>query len=677
MFEERSDKSTKLGPKEVLTMTDSIGSTINLVNSVIGVSLLSMPFCFKKCGIILSIVLIVLSNLLNRFSCYLLLKSAIIAKRRNYELLAFHSFGSTGKLLVELSVLGFLLGTCIAFFVVIGDIGPSLVSQIIGVPNGPQLRALVMTFLGMFVALPLGLLRRVDSLTSFSMLSLILYLILVLKMVFDAMVNSPDNMNVQINYWNSSHALSSLPIFSMALSCQTQLFAIFDSAFHHNNDFNTLRRLNATVNRSLNICSAIYISVGISGYIAFSGQPFGGNILLSLPSSFLSTFTLIAFVFTVLVSFPLCLFPCRTSLHSLLSRKGTTTLLNTASPSIHMSDHHFRLLTVVLIVTTIGISILLPYIEFVLGILGSTIGAVICFIFPALIYLNLTSKNTTERLMAQFVVITGAFILIICSLSTLHDIYFVENNSIIESIESSKLIPIKKINEKIIETENQIKNKIEVMKSKTEQKTSHKIHPLLNDIKVPLPSIDANKAKRQEELLQRLERQQIEHKKLLEQQKELFNEMKKHNQLYHNPDTNQPLNDQNIAIPSNFTDSKNSIKIVSNDNKILNKKDFNSMDNKIEKKDKIFDKPFVYLSKPEILNNISVSQNKSSNHLVNKINIKDSYANTSDAQNPKQMIKHNITKKHIYSKSEPKVADRPIDSSKLTNISNNSLKKEI
>ena len=633
----------------------SFGWTINLVNSVIGVSLLSMPFCFKKCGIVLSVVLIVMSALLNRFSCYLLLKSSIIAKRRNYELLAFHTFGSTGKLLVELSVLGFLLGTCIAFFVVIGDIGPSLVSQIFGLTNGPQLRAFVMTFLGMFVALPLGLLRRVDSLTSFSMLSLGLYLILVIKMFFEAMANLSDNSSTnvwqQINYWDSSHVLSSLPIFSMSLSCQTQLFAIFDSSLLHNNDSHTLYRLKTTVDRSVNICSAIYITVGIFGYIAFCGQPFGGNILLILSSGFFSTFTLIAFVFTVLVSFPLCLFPCRTSLHSLMSRKGTTTLLNTSSPSIHMSDRHFQLLTVALIVTTIGISILLPHIEFVLGILGSTIGAVICIIFPALIYLNLTSKNTTERLLAQFVVITGVFILIICTFSTLHEIYFIQNNQIIETIESSKLLPLNRLNDDFIE--KQIKTKVEALK--TGLKATPKPHPLLIDPRVPLPSVDANKAKRQEELLQRLERQQLEHKKLLEQQKELFNEMKKHNQLYHGNENDNLVNDPNSPSLQN-----NSVKIDSKVKKHsipqnIPKQDINPIESK---KDGKLEKPFVSLPKSEPKPNVSVAlADITSNRLNNKIIDTKSYINKSNSQKLETNIKSEVKPKQIKSKSELKLND--------------------
>ncbi|XP_054155907.1 putative sodium-coupled neutral amino acid transporter 10 [Oppia nitens] len=555
--------------------SESIGWTLNLVNSVIGVSLLSMPFCFRKCGIILSIVLIVLSSLVNRFSCYLLLKSSVLAKRRNYELLAFHTYGSAGKLLVEVCVLGFLLGTCIAYFVVIGDIGPRLVSQALDIPNGPQLRAVVMTLLGMFVALPLALLRRVDSLTSFSMLSLGLYIFLVLKMLSEAMTNtarhssssSEDILWNEINYWDSTHVFSSLPIFSMSLSCQTQLFAIFDSSMIlHNNDINSLSKMMSSVNRSLNICLAIYIMVGVCGYVAFSDQPFGGNILLYLPSGFVSTFTLVAFVMTVLISFPLCLFPCRTSLHSLLSRKGTTPLISTTSPSIHMSDQHFKMLTILLIIVTIGVSIILPYIEIVLAILGSTIGAVICFILPALIFMRVTTKNTTERLLAKLVVITGVFILIICTFSTLNDIYFVKNinnnNNIAEDIVAKTADPSSLPKEKpIIHTDiplinnnkdnNQLNGDKKDDNKRLENHIKQKISQLVNDQKGPsvvsvvTAIVDTNKAKRQEELLQRLEKQQLEHKKLLEQQlrqqNEIIDQLKRHNKLHEENNNNNKL----------------------------------------------------------------------------------------------------------------------------------------
>ncbi|KAI1287699.1 putative sodium-coupled neutral amino acid transporter 10 [Halotydeus destructor] len=508
--------------------------TVNLGNSIIGVSILTMPYCFKNCGILLSIFLIILSGFLNRAGCHLLLKSAIITRKRSYELMAYDVFGSKGKLVVEIGILGFLIGTIVAFFVVIGDLGPAIISEIFGIPNGPLLRAFIMTFLGMFVALPLGLLRRIDSLSSFSALSLGLYILLITKLFSEAFTNlvtaTEKELSNKINWWNWSGALTNLPIFAMALSCQTQLFEVFDYTVLNFEDFNSLRKLNGVVKQAIHLCSFVYIMVGILGYVAFYEDPFQGNILVFLPEGFSSSLTKLGFIFTVVISLPICLFPCRTSLHSLMFRKGSNSLLNEpTSTAMYMSDHDFRLLTVLLIVTTIGISVIVPRIEIVLGLIGSTIGAIICFILPGLIYTNITTKNTTERLMARVVTWIGFFILIVCTISTLHNAQSVQStNNMIEHIKdealkNNKVDPLN-FNQG---NSNRIKSKADVKVSAVTEKAQ-----VNQAVKFPLP-LDPIKIKKQEEILQRLENQQKEHKKILEEQKEILKEMKKHEDDHH------------------------------------------------------------------------------------------------------------------------------------------------
>lgn len=60
---------------------------MTLANSIIGVGILAMPFCFQKCGVILSILLLVISNYISRISCHYLIKCSSITRRKNFEYL--------------------------------------------------------------------------------------------------------------------------------------------------------------------------------------------------------------------------------------------------------------------------------------------------------------------------------------------------------------------------------------------------------------------------------------------------------------------------------------------------------------------------------------------------------------------------------------------------------------
>lgn len=75
-----------------------------------------------------------------------------------------------------------------------------------------------------------------------------------------------------VNYWRPAGILQCLPIFSMALFCQTQLFEIYETIPNV-----SLEKMNDVVRGALNICTLVYMCVGLFGYIAFCTQPFTGN----------------------------------------------------------------------------------------------------------------------------------------------------------------------------------------------------------------------------------------------------------------------------------------------------------------------------------------------------------------------------------------------------------------
>ncbi|XP_057328782.1 putative sodium-coupled neutral amino acid transporter 10 [Microplitis mediator] len=421
---------------------------MTLANSIIGVSVLAMPFCFKQCGIVLAILILVFCSLLSRLACHFLIKSAVMSRRRNFEFLAFHAFGPMGKFLVELFIIGFLLGTCIAFFVVTGDLGPQIFAKILN-KNPEDIRTSFLLVTGLIIVLPLGLLKNIDSLSSICTVSIGFYLCLIIKVISEAIGHIfDDDWMENVNYWRPAGILQCLPIFSMALFCQTQLFEIYESIPNV-----SLEKMNIVVKGAINICTIVYLCVGFFGYVAFCTQSFSGNILTSFEPSLTSDCIKIGFVLSVLFSFPLVIFPCRASLNSLLFRRS----YGHEGSTNYIPEIRFRCLTLMIVLVSLITGLLMPNIEFVLGLVGSTIGVIICLIFPAGFFIAISTKNTNERLIAQVILFIGIWIMILGSYANL---YAIDDSSTtkISLVTEKPFVPINNIHLNIIEDNNKNNN---------------------------------------------------------------------------------------------------------------------------------------------------------------------------------------------------------------------------
>lgn len=102
------------------------GELIVMTNSVLGLSILTMPFCFQQvylmffsgffnliiiisyllqCGLILGTLSLVTSALMTSYSCKLLVSLINMKKTKTFEFLALRIFGHKAKLLLEIRYL--------------------------------------------------------------------------------------------------------------------------------------------------------------------------------------------------------------------------------------------------------------------------------------------------------------------------------------------------------------------------------------------------------------------------------------------------------------------------------------------------------------------------------------------------------------------------------------------
>jgi amino acid permease len=375
-------------------------STFTLISAAIGGGILCLPFVFSLVGVFIGIILLCIASFLAYISMRMLFLSADRSKTFSYGKLFAHSldFGYAGPLL-DLITIMFGQGVVIAYFVFLGDFIPAL-----GDATGLSIARTVSILACCFFAIPFAWPTKLSALKYLTPVSTLSLLITACVVVYRTplmhSVLSPEDADVD-SFIVSRSILKGFTIAVSSFICHTNVVSVAGELVQP-----SAKRANKISIRTAAVQLVLYLVIGICGYASFT-RGIQQNFLKGYPDDDqLICMCRMMLSFTIFFGLPMNTNPTARAfvnlVQALKTLKSEPLLPDTPSDdSDPMRTLRISAGVVVLITGSI-VSLYVPGIADVIGILGGSLGTLIMLVFPALIFAKVFSDEmhrTENRVM--------------------------------------------------------------------------------------------------------------------------------------------------------------------------------------------------------------------------------------------------------------------------------------
>ena len=289
----------------------------NLIATIIGGGVLSLPIVFKKCGVVVTTVAMMLSAGMTYMSLVMLCYCSRRGGGSSYGEVMRSAFGARMEEAVSWLLGVYLLLSLVAYMILARDVWTPLARQAFGAHLEADYVLLGITCL----LLPLLCQRSLHALRKACYLGFVSIFVLCVALCRGGFDNvKDDSVEVHVEYFKMPSAedvLFCFPIITCAFLCHFNIIAIQNALQKP-----TRERMQNLTWYAIGACFVLMWMLGLGGYV-YAGDDTAGNVLLNVPMSkegvnasdyYLFLLGRIGCGITILVAMPMNLLPCRESL---------------------------------------------------------------------------------------------------------------------------------------------------------------------------------------------------------------------------------------------------------------------------------------------------------------------------------------------------------------------------
>jgi len=316
------------------------------------------------------------------------------------------------SVLLDISMVIFCLGVCVAYLILIGDSMPQVIGFIVDERPNTTIESLSEAFLSssssssevalsfpalrrrelwisiaIIVVSPFIFSKRLDVLRylSWGTVCCVMYMLIMLIYYF---ASGFDRIFADDNSYElgpiGSAAVNNISVIIFSYTCQPNYFAVFDEL----GERNRRKRANGSSAIACSAAGILYSLFGIFGYF-IGGANVASNVVNSLPTyDTLVLIARLALIFVVTFSFPVIFHPMRTCFESMFNGPKCAKISEVARRII---------IATVLALITWAIAMSFEQLDVVLSLSGATGATILAFCLPGyMIWVNFPDEHTVH-----------------------------------------------------------------------------------------------------------------------------------------------------------------------------------------------------------------------------------------------------------------------------------------